>query len=88
MELYKNEITIRRTGCSALDLAYIAAGRLDGFWGNGLKPWDVAAGIVIAEEAGALLLTLMETQSIMAARILFAVHQNVSSQYFRLLNQI
>ena len=55
MELYKNEITIRRTGCSALDLAYIAAGRLDGFWGNGLKPWDVAAGIVIAEEAGALL---------------------------------
>ena len=55
MELYKNEITIRRTGCSALDLAYIAAGRLDGFWGNGLKPWDVAAGIVIAEEAGALI---------------------------------
>ena len=55
MELYKNEITIRRTGCSALDLAYIAAGRLDGFWGNGLKPWDIAAGIVIAEEAGALL---------------------------------
>ena len=55
MELYKNEITIRRTGCSALDLAYIAAGRLDGFWGIGLKPWDVAAGIVIAEEAGALL---------------------------------
>ena len=55
IELYKNEITIRRTGCSALDLAYIAAGRLDGFWGNGLKPWDVAAGIVIAEEAGALL---------------------------------
>ena len=55
MELYKNEITIIRTGCSALDLAYIGAGRLDGFWGNGLKPWDVAAGIVIAEEAGALL---------------------------------
>ena len=55
MELYKNEITIRRTGCSALDLAYIGSGRLDGFWGNGLKPWDVAAGIVIAEEAGALL---------------------------------
>ena len=55
MELYKNEITIRRTGCSALDLAYIGAGWLDGFWGNGLKPWDVAAGIVIAEEAGALL---------------------------------
>lgn len=55
MQLYKNEITVRRTGCSALDLAYVAAGRLDGFWGNGLQPWDIAAGIVIAEEAGALL---------------------------------
>ena len=54
MELYKNEITIRRTGCSALDLAYIAAGRLDGFWGNGLKPWDVAAGIVTGGAIGGI----------------------------------
>ena len=54
-ELYKHEITVRRTGCSALDLAYVATGRLDGFWGNGLKTWDMAAGVVIAEEAGALI---------------------------------
>ena len=37
-----------------LDLAYVAAGRLDGFWANGLGVWDVAAGMLIAEEAGAL----------------------------------
>ena len=53
-KLYKHGLTIRRSGSSALDLAYVAAGRLDGFWANGLAIWDVAAGILIAEEAGAL----------------------------------
>ncbi|HEX7723279.1 MAG TPA: inositol monophosphatase family protein, partial [Pyrinomonadaceae bacterium] len=37
---------------AALDLAYVAAGRFDGFWEEGLKPWDVAAGALIIEEAG------------------------------------
>ncbi len=45
---------VRRLGSAALDLAYVAAGRFDGFWELGLKPWDVAAGILIAREAGAL----------------------------------
>ena len=44
---------IRRTGSAALDLAWCAAGRLDGFWENGIYPWDMAAGIVILREAGA-----------------------------------
>jgi myo-inositol-1(or 4)-monophosphatase len=44
---------VRRFGSAALDLAYVASGRFDGFWELGLKPWDVAAGIVIAREAGA-----------------------------------
>jgi myo-inositol-1(or 4)-monophosphatase len=44
----------RRLGSAALDLAYLAAGRLDGFWELGLKPWDVAAGQVLIEEAGGL----------------------------------
>ena len=43
---------IRRLGTASLDLAYIAAGRLDGFWEYGLKPWDMAAGIVLIQEAG------------------------------------
>jgi myo-inositol-1(or 4)-monophosphatase len=43
---------IRRFGAAALDLAYVAAGRLDGFWEFGLKPWDTAAGILIVREAG------------------------------------
>ena len=43
---------IRRTGSAALDLCYVACGRLDGFWEWKLKPWDVAAGALIVQEAG------------------------------------
>lgn len=45
---------VRRLGSAALDLCYVAAGRFDGFWELALKPWDVAAGGLICEEAGAL----------------------------------
>jgi myo-inositol-1(or 4)-monophosphatase len=44
---------VRRLGSAALDLCYVAAGRFDGFWELSLKPWDVAAGGLIAKEAGA-----------------------------------
>lgn len=45
---------IRRLGSAALDLCFVACGRFDGFWEQNLKPWDTAAGALIAEEAGAL----------------------------------
>lgn len=44
---------VRRSGSAALDLAYVAAGRFDAYWEADLKPWDVAAGLLICEEAGA-----------------------------------
>ena len=43
---------VRRGGSAAIDLAYVAAGRLDGYWERGLHPWDIAAGIILIEEAG------------------------------------
>jgi len=43
---------VRRDGSAALDLAYVACGRFDGFWEEGLRPWDVAAGVLLVEEAG------------------------------------
>ena len=45
---------VRRAGAAAVDLAYVAAGRLDGYWERGLSPWDLAAGIVLVEEAGGI----------------------------------
>lgn len=46
---------VRHHGASALDLAYVAAGRFDGFWQRHLKPWDVAAGMILVREAGGLI---------------------------------
>ncbi|MEL6440882.1 MAG: inositol monophosphatase family protein [Cyanobacteria bacterium J06621_8] len=45
---------VRRLGSAALDLAYVACGRLDGYWERGIQPWDMAAGIVLLREAGGL----------------------------------
>jgi myo-inositol-1(or 4)-monophosphatase len=44
---------VRRLGSAALDLCYVACGRFDGFWEQRLKPWDTAAGYLVATEAGA-----------------------------------
>jgi len=49
---------VRRLGSAALDLCYVAAGRFDGYWELSLKPWDIAAGGLIASEAGATVTTI------------------------------
>ncbi len=52
--LFTRTAGIRRAGSAALDLAYVAAGRLDGFWEFYLKPWDIAAGALLIQEAGGM----------------------------------
>ena len=51
-EFLKVSRAVRRLGSAAIDLCYVAAGRLDGFWEQSLQPWDVAAGALIVQEAG------------------------------------
>ena len=64
---------VRRFGSAALDLAYVAAGRFEGFWEIGLQPWDIAAGIVLVREAGGFVTDvaggngMMESGEIIAA---------------------
>jgi myo-inositol-1(or 4)-monophosphatase len=50
--ILKEVAGMRRTGSAALDLAWTAAGRFDGYWEYGIKPWDIAAGVLLAREAG------------------------------------
>ena len=53
---YKNiDVSTRKTGCAALDMAYVAAGRFDGYFQENLNLWDVAAGIILVKEAGGIL---------------------------------
>jgi myo-inositol-1(or 4)-monophosphatase len=57
-DLMRDTAGIRRAGSAALDLAYVAAGRLDGFWEIGLKKWDMAAGVLLIQEAGGIVTDL------------------------------
>ncbi|HLS87065.1 MAG TPA: inositol monophosphatase family protein [Burkholderiales bacterium] len=58
---------VRRAGAAALDLAYVACGRLDAFWELGLAPWDMAAGALLVQEAGGLVGDLKGEQSYLAS---------------------
>lgn len=73
---------VRRSGAASLDLAAVAAGRLDGYWERGLSPWDMAAGIVLVEEAGGKVTAYDETPFVLkSGRILATngyLHRNLS----------
>lgn len=56
---------MRRWGAASLDLAYVAAGRFDGFWERALNPWDIAAGILLVKEAGGFVEPIREGQSVL-----------------------
>ncbi|MBC6436736.1 MAG: inositol monophosphatase [Rhodobacteraceae bacterium] len=56
---------VRRWGAAALDLAYVAAGRYDGYWERGLNPWDMAAGLLLVRESGGLAESVLPQQSIL-----------------------
>ena len=66
----------RRTGSAALDLCYVASGRVDGYFEMGLKPWDCAAGDLIVREAGGLVWISMRVTAIYA-QVTSWLHQRV-----------
>ena len=68
---------VRRMGAAALDLAYVAAGRFDGFWELDLKPWDIAAGIVLVREAGGLVTELYGGPDLLASGNILAANDHL-----------
>ena len=83
--LFPQTAGIRRAGSAALDLAYVAAGRLDGFWEIGLSEWDMAAGVLLIQEAGGLVSDFaggneyLQTGNIVAGnpKLFKAIHQKI-----------
>lgn len=63
---------VRRWGAAALDLAYVAAGRYEGYWERGLSPWDVAAGILLVKEAGGLVEPIVEGKDLLDGSLIAA----------------
>lgn len=78
---------IRRFGSAALDLAYVAAGRYDGYWENGLNPWDVAAGIVIVREAGGFVTDLAGGKGMLRGAGILAANSALHPELLRLLTE-
>jgi myo-inositol-1(or 4)-monophosphatase len=78
---------IRRFGAAALDLAYVAAGRLDGFWESGLNPWDVAAGMLIVREAGGMVGSLNEGAEIFEGGGIIAANAQVFERLTTVLRE-
>ncbi len=75
---------IRRFGSAALDLAYVAAGRYDGYWENGLSQWDTAAGIVLVREAGGFVSNLAGGPRVVTGSGIIAANSN----FFAPLSQL
>ena len=76
---------VRRTGSAALDLAWIAAGRFDGYWEHGIKPWDMAAGIVIVREAGGFISDADGDSEMLDKGSIIAANPNIHKELLMLL---
>ncbi|MCQ0094095.1 inositol monophosphatase family protein [Roseovarius sp. M141] len=76
---------VRRFGAASLDLAYVAAGRYDGFWERRLKPWDLAAGLLIAREAGALVEPLTPERNILDEGAIICANAPIFDKFARII---
>jgi myo-inositol-1(or 4)-monophosphatase len=76
---------VRRFGVAALDLAYVAAGRFEGFWETGLLPWDMAAGILLVTEAGGLVSDMKGAKAMLATGGILAANAALFDELFALL---
>jgi len=76
---------IRRWGAAALDLAYVAAGRFDGFWEEELSPWDIAAGLILVREAGGYVTELDGGQGMLSSGSVLAANDRLHGEIADLL---
>lgn len=79
---------VRRGGSAAIDLAYVASGRLDGYWERGLSPWDLTAGVVLVEAAGGKVTAYDETPMDMASGRILATNGRIHQELSQTLLQI
>jgi len=82
-----NTAGVRRPGAAALDLAWVAAGRMDAFWEIGLSPWDMAAGALLVREAGGLVADLAGNEGYMESGRVVASNGKIFAAFLQLLNK-
>ncbi len=84
----KRSLAIRRAGSAALDLAYTAAGRFDGFWELKLSPWDTAAGAILVEEAGGLVTDISGNDFLLSSPHIIASNGKIHSDIIKSLRAV
>jgi len=96
LELSRQEMTeiqnrvagLRRFGAASLDLAFVAAGRLDGYWERNLQPWDIAAGQIIVREAGGLVSGIAGNDDAVATRNVICGNEFVHGELVKILKPL
>ncbi|MGC6471916.1 MAG: inositol monophosphatase family protein [Parvibaculales bacterium] len=78
---------LRRMGAASLDLAYVAAGRMDGFWERGLQAWDMAAGIVLVKEAGGRVSDINDKQDMLETGGIIAANETLHAKLYKELSK-
>jgi len=79
---------VRRLGAASLDIAYVAAGRYEGFWERNLAEWDIAAGIIIAREAGALVSQIDGGDKMLEKGDIVATNPDINSDLMKIFREL
>ena len=87
-DFFKTTRGVRRMGSAAVDLAYVAAGRFDGFFEYGLSPWDVAAGTLLVEEAGGMVNDFSNGKNILFGKEIWASNGKIHEEISKKLSQL
>ena len=82
----KTLIPIRKLGSASLDMAYVAAGRCDGFWQRNLNYWDIAAGIILVKEAGGFVTDFEGENRYVENKTILATNSRISKEMIEVLN--
>jgi len=82
----KVHIPIRKMGSAALDMAYVAAGRFDGFWQRSLNYWDIAAGVIIVKEAGGFVTDFSGSNKYVENKTILVANSKINEQMIKVLN--
>jgi myo-inositol-1(or 4)-monophosphatase len=85
--MIQRTVGVRREGSAALDLAYVACGRTDGYWEMNLNPWDIAAGALLVQEAGGIVTDLDGNENWLESGDILAANPKIMHQMLQVLNQ-
>ena len=87
MKVSKNVLNVRKLGSAALDMAFVASGRFDGYWQRELNYWDIAAGLIILKEAGGFVDFFEDDKNFPLKKNILATNSNIHEELRELITK-